>query len=106
MNESVPNEPLGNESRRDEPLRVVLADDQEIVRSGIRMILEANGIEVVGEGSDGRAAVELARRLRPDVCLVDIRMPKLDGLEVTRMLAGPDVDRPDPGRRRDDVRPR
>ncbi len=77
-------------------LRVVIADDQEIVRSGIRLILEAHDIDVVGEASDGRAAVELARRLRPDVCLVDIRMPRLDGLEVTRMLAGHDVDDPIP----------
>jgi DNA-binding NarL/FixJ family response regulator len=77
-------------------LRVVIADDQEIVRSGIRLILEANGIEVVGEASDGREAVELARRLRPDVCMVDIRMPRLDGLEVTRMLAGRDVAEPIP----------
>jgi DNA-binding NarL/FixJ family response regulator len=74
------------------PLRVLIADDQEIVRSGIRMILEAHDIDVVGEAGDGRQAVELARRLRPDVCLVDIRMPALDGLEVTRMLAGSGVD--------------
>jgi DNA-binding NarL/FixJ family response regulator len=77
-------------------LRVVIADDQEIVRSGIQMILEANGIDVVGTASDGRAAVELARRMRPDVCLVDIRMPRLDGLEVTSLLAGPDVEDPIP----------
>jgi DNA-binding NarL/FixJ family response regulator len=77
-------------------LRVVIADDQEIVRSGIRLILEAHGVDVVGEAGDGREAVELARRLRPDVCLVDIRMPRLDGLEVTRMLAGRDVEEPIP----------
>jgi DNA-binding NarL/FixJ family response regulator len=75
-------------------LRVVIADDQEIVRSGIRLILETHGIDIVGEASDGREAVELARRLHPDVCLVDIRMPRLDGLEVTRMLAGRDVEDP------------
>jgi DNA-binding NarL/FixJ family response regulator len=73
-------------------LRVVVADDQEIVRVGLVMILDAQpGIEVVGEAADGRAAVQLARRLRPDVCLFDIRMPVLDGIAATRALAGPDV---------------
>ncbi len=72
-------------------LRVVIADDQEMVRSGFRMILEAQGVEVVGEAGDGKTAVALAQRLRPDVCLLDIRMPVKDGLEATRLLAGPDV---------------
>ncbi|MGM1064464.1 response regulator [Saccharothrix sp. Mg75] len=73
-------------------VRVVVADDQEIVRTGLTMILDAQpGIEVVGQAADGRHAVELARRLRPDVCLFDIRMPLLDGIEATRALAGPDV---------------
>ena len=73
-------------------IRVIVADDQEIVRTGLTMILNAQpDIEVVGEAADGRAAVELARRLRPDVCLFDIRMPGLDGIEATRALAGPDV---------------
>jgi DNA-binding NarL/FixJ family response regulator len=76
-------------------IRVVLADDQEIIRTGLRMILNAQpDIEVVGEAADGREAVELARRLRPDVCLFDIRMPFLDGIEATRQLAGPDVNDP------------
>lgn len=73
-------------------IRVLLADDQEMVRTGFRMILEAAGdITVVGEAADGRTAVEQARHLRPDVCLFDIRMPELDGLEATRLLAGPDA---------------
>ncbi|WP_128430764.1 response regulator [Streptomyces cyaneus] len=75
--------------------RVLIADDQEMVRTGFRLILGAQpDLEVVGEAADGAACVELARRLRPDVCLVDIRMPKLDGLEVTRALAGPGVSDP------------
>ncbi|TMC09613.1 MAG: response regulator transcription factor [Chloroflexi bacterium] len=73
-------------------VRVLVADDQELVRSGLAMILDAQpGIEVVGQAADGRQAVELARRLRPDVCLLDVRMPGLDGIEATRALAGPGV---------------
>jgi DNA-binding NarL/FixJ family response regulator len=73
-------------------LRVLLADDQAMVRSGFRLILESQpGITVAAEAPDGTQAVSLARELRPDVCLVDIRMPGLDGIEVTRALAGPGV---------------
>ncbi|WP_433335171.1 response regulator [Spirillospora sp. CA-294931] len=73
-------------------IRVLIADDQEMVRTGFRMILDSQpDIEVVGEAADGAEAVERARELRPDVCLFDIRMPRMDGLEATRLLAGPDV---------------
>ncbi|MFH8982650.1 response regulator [Streptomyces varsoviensis] len=69
-----------------------MADDQEMVRTGFRLILDAQpGITVIGEAADGAECVEAARRLRPDVCLVDVRMPRLDGLEVTRVLAGPEA---------------
>jgi DNA-binding NarL/FixJ family response regulator len=75
--------------------KVLLADDQAMVRSGLRLILEDQpDITVVGEAADGAETIALARRLRPDVCLVDIRMPLLDGIEVTRALAGPDVTAP------------
>ncbi len=73
-------------------IRVVVADDQDLVRTGLVMILGAQpDIDVVGEAADGIQALEMATRLRPDVVLVDIRMPRLDGVEVTRRLAGPDV---------------
>ncbi len=76
-------------------ISVIVADDQELVRTGLMMILDAQpGIEVVGEAANGRDAVALARELRPDVCLFDIRMPDMDGVEATRQLAGPDVEDP------------
>ena len=76
-------------------IRVLIADDQALVRGGFRLILEAQpDIEVVGEASDGREALELARNLAPDVVLMDIRMPELDGLETARrLLVNPDAPR-------------
>jgi DNA-binding NarL/FixJ family response regulator len=70
-------------------IRLLIADDQALVRAGFRMILDAEeDIEVVGEASDGREAVREVRRLRPDVVLMDIRMPEQDGIEATRQLVG------------------
>ncbi len=69
-------------------IRVLLADDQALVRAGFRALLDAQeGIEVVGEAADGREAVEMAKKLIPDVVLMDIRMPLLDGLAATREIA-------------------
>jgi DNA-binding NarL/FixJ family response regulator len=68
-------------------LSVLIVDDQALVRAGFRMILDAEeGIDVAGEAADGREAVEEARRLRPDVVLMDVRMPEVDGIEATRQL--------------------
>ncbi len=76
-------------------IRVLLADDQDIIRAGLTALLNSQlDIEVVGQAADGREAVRMAHRLRPDVCLFDIRMPHLDGVEATRLLAGPDVQDP------------
>ena len=71
------------------PVRVLIVDDQALVRAGFRLILETQpDIEVVGDASDGATAVRLARRHRPDVILMDVRMPGLDGIEATRQILG------------------
>ena len=70
--------------------RVLIADDQALVRAGFRKLLETAGIDVVGEAGDGRDAVDMARRLRPSLVLMDIRMPRLDGIEATRLLTADD----------------
>ncbi|MEM1414557.1 MAG: response regulator transcription factor [Myxococcota bacterium] len=76
-------------------LRVLVADDQEIVRTGLRMIVDAQpGMEVVATAADGHEALARAKAHAPDVCLLDIRMPGLDGIEVTRRLAGPQCAEP------------
>ena len=84
---------MANETER--PLRVLIADDQDLVRSGFRLILLSyDGIDVVGEARDGFEAVELAQRLEPDVVLMDIRMPRRNGIEATRdIVANPKLPR-------------
>ncbi|WP_309616783.1 response regulator transcription factor [Salinibacterium sp.] len=78
-------------------IRVLIADDQALVRAGLTSLLGAEpDIEVVGEASDGAEALTLARELRPDVACLDIRMPGVNGIDVARVLAGPDTDPPIP----------
>jgi YesN/AraC family two-component response regulator len=74
-------------------IRVVLADDQALLRAGLRALLDAeDDIDVVGEAANGREAITVVRATRPDVVLMDIRMPELDGLEATRAIAAdPDL---------------
>jgi DNA-binding NarL/FixJ family response regulator len=82
----------GDEVSGSAAVRVVVADDQELVRSGFAMIVDAQpDLAVVGEAADGDQAVTLARRERADVVLMDVRMPRVDGIEATRRLAGPGV---------------
>jgi DNA-binding NarL/FixJ family response regulator len=78
--------PAGSSPAGDEALRVVIADDQALVRAGFRMILTADGIAVIGEAANGAEAVEVVSRTAPDVVLMDIRMPEMDGLEATRTI--------------------
>jgi DNA-binding NarL/FixJ family response regulator len=75
-------------------IRLLVVDDEALVRFGFKLILDAeDDFEVIGEAADGHEAIEQARRLRPDVVLIDIRMPRLDGVEATKQLvaAGPNV---------------
>jgi len=77
------------------PIRVLVCDDQSLIRTGFATIIDAQpDMEVVGECGDGRTAVELAQRLRPDVVVMDVRMPVLDGIGATRLLAGAGVAQP------------
>ncbi|MEV6634818.1 response regulator transcription factor [Actinoplanes sp. NPDC051470] len=77
------------------PTRVLVCDDQALIRTGFATIIDAQpDMEIVGECGDGRAAVELARRLNPDVVVMDVRMPVLDGIQATRQLAGDGVEQP------------
>ena len=74
-------------------MRVLLADDHALFRDGLRSLLEARGVEVIGEARNGREAIDQTRRLNPDVVLMDLNMPELDGLAATRLIsaAQPDV---------------
>ncbi len=77
------------------PVRVLVCDDQALIRTGFATIIDAQpDLEIVGECGDGRTAVELATQLRPDVVVMDVRMPVMDGIEATRLLAGDGVEPP------------
>ena len=77
------------------PVRVLVCDDQPLIRTGFATIIDAQpDLEVVGEAENGRIAVDLALRLKPDMVVMDVRMPELDGIEATRRLAGAGVDEP------------
>jgi DNA-binding NarL/FixJ family response regulator len=80
--------PVSNQSADTGAPRVLIADDEELIRTGFRLILTARGIDVVGEAADGMQAVTEAERLRPDVLLMDIRMPRLDGLQAAKRVLG------------------
>ena len=84
-------------------IKILIADDQALVRAGFKMILDAeDDLEVIGEAVDGRQAVEMARRLKPDVILMDIRMPELDGIEATKQVIDNSTD-DQPVRAREEV---
>lgn len=81
-------------SAGEQPIRVLVADDQELVRGGFRLILERAGMLVVAEAGDGQEAIDLAREYSPDVVLMDIRMPRMDGIEATTVLLAGEEPRP------------